>query len=153
MRRVAERVEVDDGPALARLLPRAGQALGRRLRQAVAPHGLTPTSLGVLGVLVAGGPASHRELAAGLGVSPATLTPVVDALERAGSVVRARDGLDRRVVHVRISPEGRARFADASEQVNRAFVEHLPQLPADQEAIVRGYLVSLLAALEPADHS
>jgi DNA-binding MarR family transcriptional regulator len=150
---VAQRADVDDGPPLARLLPRAGQVLGRRLRQVVAPHGLTPTSLGVLGVLIADGPASHRELAAGLGVSPATLTPVVDALERAGSVIRARDGADRRVVHVSVSPEGRSRFADATAQVTRAFAEHLPQLPADHEAIVRAYLVSLLAALEPADHS
>ncbi len=147
--RAAPRSEVDDGPALARRLPRAGQALGRRLRHAVASHGLTPTSLGVLGVLVAGGPASHRELAAALGVSPGTLTPVVDVLERAGSVTRTRDGADRRVVHVSISPDGRSRFADASAQVTRAFAEHLPQLPADQEAIVRAYLVSLLDALEP----
>lgn len=134
--------------ALARLLPRAGQAIGRGYRHAVAAHGLTPASIGVLRLLVEGGPASHRELAAALGVAPGTLTPVVDALERAGSVTRKRDGVDRRVVRVAISAAGRARFAAASAQVARTFGERLPQPPPEHDAIVRGYLLSVLDALD-----
>lgn len=134
-------------PELDLLLPRAGQAVDRVLRRAVAAHGLSPTSLGVLGVLARGRPAAHRELAAELGVAPATLTPVVDALERAGQVVRERDAVDRRVVRVRVTRAGRERYLDAFAAVARELRARVPPPPPE----VRGYLRSVLTALdEPA---
>ncbi len=45
---------------LGRLLARAGHALGGLHRRAAAAHGLTPTSLGVLGYLADGRAVSHR---------------------------------------------------------------------------------------------
>ncbi|GAA2570770.1 hypothetical protein GCM10010210_53020 [Pseudonocardia hydrocarbonoxydans] len=130
------------------LLPRAGQAVDRLLRRVVAAHGLTPTSLGVLGVLVRGRPAAHRDLAAALGVAPATLTPVVDALERAGEVVRVRDAVDRRVVRVGVTGAGSARYAAAFAAVGRELRARVPQPPPGSEAAVRGYLCAVLAALD-----
>jgi DNA-binding MarR family transcriptional regulator len=127
------------------LLPRAGQAVDRVLRRAVAAHDLTPTSLGVLGVLVRGRPVAHRELAAELGVAPGTLTPVVDALERAGQAVRVRDAADRRVVRVSVTAPGRARHAAALDAVARALRERVPQPPP----AVRDYLQAVLDALDP----
>lgn len=137
---------VTDAPApppLDLLLPRAGQAVDRVARRAVAAHGLTPTSLGVLGVLSRGRPAAHRELAAELGVAPATLTPVVDALERAGQVVRVRDVVDRRVVRVRVTDAGRERYLAAFDAVARELRDRVPPVPPG----VRDYLVSVLAGL------
>lgn len=127
------------------LLPRAGQAVDRLLRRAVAAHELTPTTLGVLGVLVRGGAAAHRELAAELGVAPGTLTPAVDALERAGQVVRVRDAADRRVVRVSATPAGRDRHAAAFAAVEDVLRARVPQPPP----AVRDYLRAVLAALEP----
>lgn len=127
------------------LLPRAGQAVDRLLRRAVAAHDLTPTSLGVLGVLVRGGPAAHRELAAELGVAPATLTPAVDALERAGRVVRVRDAADRRVVRVAVTTAGRDRHTAAFAAVEGLLRDRVPQPPP----AVRDYLQAVLDALDP----
>ncbi|WP_300016793.1 MarR family transcriptional regulator [Pseudonocardia sp.] len=132
---------------LPALLPRTGQVIDRCFRRAVAGHGLTPTSIGVLGALAEGGPVSHRELAARLGVVPATLTPVVDALARAGSVRRERADTDRRVVRVAITAAGRGRLADATAQVERLFGERVPAPPAEHEPIVREYLIALVGAL------
>lgn len=125
------------------LLPRAGQAVDRVLRRAVAAHDLTPTSLGVLGVLVREGPTAHRELAAELGVAPGTLTPAVDALERAGQVVRVRDDSDRRVVRVSVTATGRARHAAAFAAVTDVLRDRVPHPPP----AVRDYLRAVLAAL------
>jgi DNA-binding MarR family transcriptional regulator len=126
------------------LLPRAGQAVDRLLRRAVAAHDLTPTSLGVLGVLVRGGPAAHRELAAELGVAPGTLTPAVDALERAGQVVRVRDTADRRVVRVSTTAAGRVRYGAAFAAVAGVLRDRVPQPPP----AVRDYLQAVLDALD-----
>ncbi|MBW0135981.1 MarR family transcriptional regulator [Pseudonocardia abyssalis] len=131
-------------PPLDLLLPQAGQAVDRLLRRVVAAHGLTPTSLGVLGVLARGRPAAHRELAAGLGVAPATLTPVVDALERAGQVVRVRDAVDRRIVRVCVTDAGRGCYLAAFTAVARDLRRHVPPPPP----AVRAYLHSVLAALD-----
>jgi DNA-binding MarR family transcriptional regulator len=90
---------------------------------------------------------SHRELAARLGVAPATLTPALDVLENAGAVRRARDPEDRRVVRLAITPDGSRRLAQAHPLVRAATEARLPQLTPDDEAVVRTYLLALLAAV------
>lgn len=131
---------------LAALLPRAGAALTRQLHRAVAAHGLTPTSVGVLGVLARRDGLSHRELAAHLGLSPGTLTPVVDVLEAVGAVGRHRDPEDRRVVRLAITPAGRERLDTV--QVARTIRDLLPQPTAEDAEIIRGYLLAVLAEAE-----
>lgn len=150
-------------PPLEVLLERVGAAVGRHRRRIAAAHGLTPTAMAVLAALdevgaggsvgVRGDPArtptdhgpagapSHRELAGRLGLSPATLTPVLDALETTGAVRRERDRTDRRVVRVHPTPAGRARLA-------RAPSAHLPQPAPDVEAAVRAWLRAVLTAAE-----
>lgn len=140
-------------PPLEVLLERVGAAVGRHRRRIAAAHGLTPTGLAVLASLgglgatdpdVAGGgcPApSHRELAGRLGLSPATLTPVLDALESAGEVRRERDRTDRRVVRLHRTPAGRARLA-------RTPPARLPQPDPEVAPAVRAWLLTVLAAAE-----
>lgn len=123
------------------LLTRAGQAVGRIHQQAAAEHGLTSTSMGVLDALARrDGGTSHRELAARLGVTPATLTPVVDALAASGDLARERDPSDRRVVLLSITPRGRERIAVATASVERTLRARVPALPP----AVREYLLAVL---------
>lgn len=135
---------------LHRLLSRVGQAVSRYSRDVVAAHGLTVTSMGVLGVLADGSAVSHRELSGYLGVAPATLTPVVDALEVAGELARERDSADRRVVRLRITECGQRRLADAHGAVV-ALRSGLPQPPPGEAEVVRAYLLAVLAAATRAD--
>lgn len=132
---------------LGRLLSWTGQALHRHHQRTIARHGLTVTSLGVLGVLAHTGGISHRELAAHLGVAPATLTPVVDALAAAGELTRERDATDRRVVRLSGTPRGRERFGVASGEVTTALRAALPHPAPEQHAVVRDYLLAVLAAI------
>jgi MarR family transcriptional regulator, organic hydroperoxide resistance regulator len=133
-------------PSLAELLTRAGQAVGRFHRRAAATHGLSTTAMGVLGALSRSAGASHRELAARLGVTPATLTPVVDALEAAGDLTRDRDPADRRVVRLSITESGRARIVAASAAVEAAVAERMPA--TEHPAVVHDHLVAVLAAFD-----
>ena len=138
--------------SLETLLSRAGAAVVRHRRGLAAPHGLTPTAIAVLAALDPdpdldadadlGGAPSHRELAGRLGLSPATLTPVLDALETAGEIRRERDRTDRRVVRLHRTAAGRAHLASAQSP------SHLPQPPPEIEPAVRAYLLAVLAAVE-----
>lgn len=132
---------------LDRLLVRAGLAVQRFTRNAVAAHGLSATALDVLGALVELGEVSHRDLAGHLRLAPATLTPVLDALEGAGAVTRVRDGTDRRVVRVAVTARGRERYAEAATAVAAAAAA-LPAPTADQAELIRAYLLDLLDALD-----
>ena len=135
---------------LHRLLARTGRALARWDRRAAARHGLSPTALAVLVHLAAAGPRSHRDLAVALDVAPATLTPVVDGLERAGDVVRSRVPRDRRVVLVAVTAAGRVRGAEARVAVAAEAAGVLPRpAPADRAAVHR-WLAAAHRALEAA---
>lgn len=133
---------------LGRLLARTGQSVSAYYRRAVSAHGLSATALGALGVLADGDPLSHRELAGRLGVTPATLTPVVDAMSATGIVRRERDPDDRRVVRVWITRAGQERLAAATAEVERQLAERLPQPSPRQHRAVRDYLLAVLAAVD-----
>jgi MarR family transcriptional regulator, organic hydroperoxide resistance regulator len=129
---------------LDRLLIATGATLARFRQRVVAAHGLSATALDLLAALDNEDGLPHRELAGRLGLTPATLTPVVDALERAGDVRRERDASDRRVVRVYLTVSGRRRRATVADQVDRTMREVLP----GEEPAVRRYLGEVLAALE-----
>lgn len=134
---------------LGKLLPWAGVALSRYYQRSAAAHGLTTTSIGVLGVLAHTPTAvSHRELAARVGLTPATLTPVIDGLAAAGELSRERDPADRRVVRLSITPTGRARLVAAFGQVQAGLRDRMPHPTPEQAAIIRDYLLAVLAAVD-----
>ncbi|MCW0213369.1 MAG: MarR family winged helix-turn-helix transcriptional regulator [Pseudonocardia sp.] len=136
---------------LPALLVRVGAVLGRFRHRVAAGHGLSATSLAVLGVLAGADGPSHRELAAELGVSPATLTPVVDGLEREGALRRGRDAVDRRVVRLWITDTGRGRLAETSALVEAVHRARLPAVTAEEDAVVRRYLLAVLTAVGDED--
>jgi DNA-binding MarR family transcriptional regulator len=128
---------------------RTGLALQRVTRKAAATHGLSATALDVLAALVELDEMSHRDLAGHLRLAPATLTPVLDALEAAGALNRVRDRADRRVVRVSITHHGRERCAAAAAGVAAA-VARLPAPSSEQAALIRAHLLSVLDAADRA---
>lgn len=65
------------------------------------------TTWKVLVHLVGGARPSQRELADGMRIDPATVVRHIDRLESEGLVTRERDPLDRRVIRVALTPDGR----------------------------------------------
>lgn len=68
---------------------------------------MPPAQLSALSVLVFGGPRTLGELAAVEQVKPPTMTRIVQALEAAGLVRRARDAQDGRVHRLHATHQGR----------------------------------------------
>jgi DNA-binding MarR family transcriptional regulator len=74
---------------------------------------LTLTQVSVLRTLLREGPQNAGRLGNSVGLSPTSVTRLVDRLERRGLVSRHRDSDDRRLVEVRLEPAGEAILSHA----------------------------------------
>jgi DNA-binding MarR family transcriptional regulator len=89
---------------------------------------LTMPQLKILLALRLNGGAGGHELAQMMGVSPATMTGIVDRLVSAGYVSRREDPKDRRVRRVELTPDGTAlmdHMLAAGEDEQRRLFERL----------------------------
>ncbi len=128
----------------ARAIHDALIALARRwsLRDPLATScdelGLGPAQLHALLWVALEGPLTMGALAQRIAVTEKTATGIVDRLERDGLLRRARDGADRRVVHVRLTARGAAASRRMQKVVHGSLVRLLAVLvPADRKALLR----------------
>lgn len=102
----------------------------RQVAQVDREMGLTPERASLLSVLAFGGPRTIGQLARAERVSPPAITRIVDGLETAGLVERARDGEDRRVVTVSVTPAGRRVMERGRARRVEVLAGRLRSLPA-----------------------
>lgn len=117
---------------LATRLRVAVTRLNRKLRQQ-SLAGLSPAQASALGTVNRLDSPTLGELASAEQVQPPTVTRLVRSLEGAGLVGRETDGVDRRVVRLTITAEGRQTL----ERIR---------------TLKNAYLNRRLAALDPAEH-
>jgi MarR family 2-MHQ and catechol resistance regulon transcriptional repressor len=119
-------------------LTRAGDSLEQRLQPPIGDEGLTMGQFGVLEALHHLGPLSQCEIGRKLLRSNANVTTVIDNLEKASLVRRERSAEDRRVVHVHLTVEGRARIARVFPAHARRVADLMSALaPAEQRELGR----------------
>jgi DNA-binding MarR family transcriptional regulator len=107
--------------------------LNRKLRQQ-ALAGLSPAQASALGTVNRLANPTLGELAAAEQVQPPTVTRLVASLESAGLVARETDDVDRRVVRVRITAEGRRNLQRIRSLKNAYLNRRLAALdPAEQQ--------------------
>jgi DNA-binding MarR family transcriptional regulator len=82
--------------------------------------GLKDVDLDCLDILDSGGPLSPSALARRAALHPATMTGILDRLERGGWVVRERDPSDRRAVLVRVVHDRYAELMRLYTGMNRS---------------------------------
>jgi DNA-binding MarR family transcriptional regulator len=89
---------------------------------------LKDVDLDYLDILDAHGPLSPTELARRAGLHPATMTGILDRLERGGWIVRQRDPSDRRAVSVRAVRERYAEllrlYSGLSRSMNKLLADY-----------------------------
>ena len=101
----ARQLRLDDQLCFA--LYAATNAVTRTYRPLLAKIGITYPQYLVMLVLWQHGPNSVGDVGKRLHLAASAITPLVDQLERAGMVARARGTADRRVVQVRLTDKGR----------------------------------------------
>jgi DNA-binding MarR family transcriptional regulator len=101
-------------------------AAQRRLRGRDAKEidGISFAQFRLLRTLAREGAMPASKLAAHAGISPASTTQMLDALEKRGLVGRERSDEDRRVVTVALTPEGERR-AEARRKRNQRLLEEV----------------------------
>lgn len=92
------------------------------------PSGWTWAGFRVMFVVFVAGTAEPREVARLAGVSRASVSGVLNTLERDGLIVRERSSADRRIVTVRLTERGRRATVDAFKQNHRVEAEWLARL-------------------------
>lgn len=129
------------------LLSIAGHLVGRRWHKVVEQHGVPSTGLVLLALLRQQDGLTHREAARRCWVTPGTLTPTVDRLERDGLVERRRTDGDRRMVRLFLTPAGRELAGRARKSLTDQLGTWNAALPEEDAAVVRRYLISTITLL------
>jgi len=109
--------------------------------------------LNVLFVLSGDGPLPMNRLAELLDVSQASATGIVDRMEQRGLVVRERDGEDRRVVRVALSPQGEGLIAGIATERRDKLARLIDSLAADDAAALLQGLRAMRLAREALFHA
>lgn len=146
---------LEDVP-LPRLLVVAGAAVRDRFHRFTAEVGLHPGAFALLSVLGQCDGITHGEAAAKCWVSPASLTGMVDSLERDGLVERRRDERDRRVVRLWLTDGFRERAAEIfelwrAEFGRESFWRENAGLTEEEMKVVRKFLLAAISAHHDAD--
>lgn len=89
------------------LISGAAKAVNRRARELLAPHQITPVQYAVLRALFEKDQQTGAELSAHLFMDSATLTGVMDRLEKRDLITRVPDPSDRRANRLKLRPDGR----------------------------------------------
>jgi DNA-binding MarR family transcriptional regulator len=106
--------------------------------------GISPPRLSALSVIVFAGPLSLAELAAAEEVKAPTMSRIVEGLVKDGLATREPDPVNRRMVRIAATGEGRRRLEAGRERRVRALRERLGRLAeSEQRALARA--VEILA--------
>lgn len=147
--------QVGEHDALARDILEVVSRLQGATQAPPRPRGneLSRSQLAILRYLARHGSCKMRDLAAGLGVTPATMTAPIKLLVRAGLVEREHDDADWRSVRVMVTPQGLATQDEADATRSRVVGRALAALSAEHRALLMVSLPALraLAAAAAAD--
>lgn len=132
-----------------------GTMLGRELSTAVVLFheavarlsGLSAADHKALDLIGRTGPQTAGEIARATDLSPAAVTGLVDRLEGAGYVRRARDPADRRRVIVSAVPNSRKDIEKVFAELSAAMGEMMSRYDARQQALIEDYVTRTIEIL------
>ncbi|TKC87695.1 MarR family transcriptional regulator [Trinickia terrae] len=127
-------------------LSKARNLVAAELEAGLNDVGINVQQLGVLVALARGNASTPAELSKLLGVNPGRMTRVLDEMERSALVQRSRNGNDRRVVDVALTPEGRRTAALSGQIVSTVRIRRLSRFTTSEFDVLSALLCKLLDA-------
>ncbi len=143
---------MDENADLALAVRQVTLAVQRyRLRAARAGFDMGTTEMMALSQLFTGGPCTPTALAEFLSLATASVTALLDRLERAGHIVRCPHPTDRRRLLVELNPNARATIATMFTHTGHATASAARSLSTAELAAVKRFLHDLVEAYDRVD--
>ncbi len=130
------------------LLSRAAQAAQKRLRTLLEPYGITPAQYLILECLWLNDGLSPKFLGELLKFDSATLTGLIDRMEKARLVHREKDPADRRAIRIKLTDKARELKSPLRKLRMQANDEILQAFSLDQRKALKGALVIVISEEE-----
>lgn len=129
------------------LLLQAREAMMRRFRQVLKRHRLTDQQWRVMRSLAESGPMTSSDIARECCMLGPSLTGVLNRMEAAGWVERARSATDQRRVAIRLSASGRSLVARVMPEVEGVYRELETALGVERLTALSGELEAVMAVV------
>ena len=113
--------------------------------------GLTAPQLLVMQAIEREGSPSTSTLARQISVSQATMTRIIDRLERAGLVRRQKSSMDKRVVNISLTEPGRKKLETAPEPLQGEFLREFRKLEAWEQQMLKSSLSRIATMMDAQD--
>lgn len=132
-------------------LRRIMRATDLQSQQLSRQSGLTVPQLLVMQAIAKEGSPSTSTLARHIVVSQATVTRIIDRLERDGVVKREKSSKDKRVVNVSLTDTGRAKLDAAPEPLQAEFLRKYRDLESWERQMLKSSLLRVAAMMDAED--
>lgn len=129
-------------------LRRITRAIDLQSKNLVRMTGLTAPQLLVLQVIRREGRAKPSTIAKEILISQATVTTIVDRLEKAGLVLRERSTTDRRVVDVVLTQAGAEKLLEAPELLQAGFLREFRKLQDWEKTLLTSSLQRIASMMD-----
>ncbi len=127
------------------------RAIAIQSRQLAQQCGTTTPQLFVIRAIHRHGPLSIGALSREVSLSQATMTAIVDRLERKGIVQRVRSSVDRRKVNVSLTEQGEATVRDAPSPMQESFERAFSKLEEWEQTLVISQVQRIAAMMNATD--
>jgi DNA-binding MarR family transcriptional regulator len=134
----------DEGLSVGQLMGRARAALLTSIDTEIERFGLNSTQFAVLKHLGEGTAQTAADLCRLNHYDTGAMTRILDHLEEKGMVRRERGREDRRVVFLRLAPQGRALLPRLMAVATRVLEVHLAGFSVDEVEALKGYLQRMI---------
>lgn len=142
--------EYDEILIALRRIMRAADIHSQKL---VRESGLTTPQLLVMQAIKKEGNPSTSALARHIAVSQATVTRIIDRLERARLVSREKSSQDKRVVNITLTDAGKAKLAGAPAPLQASFLREYRKLDDWERHMLRSSLLRIAKMMDAEDLS
>jgi len=140
-----------DAPAkpmgLAYLVGRLDHVLNQRLRDSLAPYGLSVPQYTALSVFRAHGSLSNAQLATRTMISPQSANEMVKQMEGKGWIERRPDPAHGRIIQISLTPSGEAVLRECDARVVEVENIMFADLGKEERAQLQGQLRAAVRAL------
>lgn len=133
---------------ILRSIRRIIRATDLHSRRLASEHRLTTPQLLFLRLLTQEGPLTPGAMAKEMYLSQATITGILDRLERRDLVERRRDQADRRKVSIHLTQEGTAAVKQAPQPLQERFASRLEALSASERDEIERVLAKVVDLME-----